>query len=173
MIAPRMSGSRPGFDRGWFSSRCISSNSMPTLRCFSTMSSMATARSIVPPRARSYSARSAAASRSICSPGRYGTLFGIGVVILSSAATPLWVTRSFVFRLLRLSGKPRDVICRQALGGAQERCQLDGMAFDDVGDVGRHASGPRQQVVGIATDDLGDCPHLVLGRRRKLVTFDL
>ena len=80
---------------------------------------------------------------------------------------------SLVLGLLRRAGQPGDVLGLEAVGGPQQRRQLDRLALDDVGDVGRHPARPRQQIVGVALDDLGDRLHLVLGRRRELVAFDL
>ncbi len=66
----------------------ISSNSMPSLKCFSTMSSMGTGGSMTKLRARANSASSASASRSMVSSARYGTFLGINPS--SSSASAVW-----------------------------------------------------------------------------------
>jgi hypothetical protein len=55
--------SRP--ERGTPNKRCVSSNSIPSFRCFSIISSIGIGAALITPRPYAYSARRAAASRSI------------------------------------------------------------------------------------------------------------
>ena len=144
-IAPRMSGSRPRPERGTPNSRCMSSNSMPSFRCFSTMSSMGIGGSITTParlRIFGQQRRRIALDLFLLEVGHF---LRHQVVILSSASSKPWPTPSLVLYLLCLPGQPGDVIGRQALGGPQQRRQFDRVALDDVRDVGGHPPRPRQQ----------------------------